>query len=82
MNYMFSNCSSLKSLDLSNFNTTKLTSAFAMFKGCSSLTELNISNFNIKNVIYIKSMFSGCSNKIKKRIRAQFKDIKEEAFNN
>ena len=46
MNYMFSHCSLLKELNISNFNTNNVTYMNSMFSGCSSLKELNLSNFN------------------------------------
>ena len=61
MRCMFEGCSSLTSLDLSNFNTSKVTSMGRMFKECSSLTSLDVSNFNTSNVTNMGSMFSGCS---------------------
>ena len=50
-------CSSLKHLNLSNFNTDNVTDISYMFFGCSSLTELNLSNFNTDNVTDISFMF-------------------------
>ena len=38
---MFSECSSLTSLNLSNFNTNNVEDMSEMFYGCSSLTSLN-----------------------------------------
>ena len=43
---MFANCTSLKSLDLSNFNTAKVTDMQRLFRYCTSLVGLNIGNFN------------------------------------
>ena len=60
-NCMFGNCSSLTSLNLSNFNTNNVTNMYGMFYDCSSLTSLNLSNFNTNNVTDMKSMFSHCS---------------------
>ena len=57
---MFRGCSSLKSLDLSNFNTAKVGFMDNMFDGCISLTTLNISSFNTKEVIHMRSMFRNC----------------------
>ena len=51
-----------------------------MFFGCSSLKELNLSNFNTHNVTNMNRMFSGCSDQFKNKIRAQYRNIKEEAF--
>ena len=49
MCYMFRGCSSLKELNLNNFNTNNVTDMSDMFRGCSSLKELNLNNFNNKN---------------------------------
>ena len=51
-NFMFFKCSSLISLDLSNFNTDMAINMNHMFYECSSLTSLNLSNWNTNNVIY------------------------------
>ena len=82
MNYMFSKCSSLKELNLNNFNTNNVTYMSGMFSGCSSLKELNLNNFNTNNVTNMYGMFSGCSNDLIMKIKAQYKNIKEEAFKN
>ena len=36
MNDMFYGCSSLKELNLNNFNTNNVTNMFSMFYGCSN----------------------------------------------
>ena len=59
MSYMFSYCSSLTSLNLSNFNTNNVKNMSAMFIGCSSLTSLNLSNFNTNNVKNMRGIFDG-----------------------
>ena len=61
MEGMFSDCSSLTSLDVSGFNTTNVTDMDGMFSGCSSLTSLDVSGFNTTNVTDMTSMFAGCS---------------------
>jgi len=43
---MFNGCSSLTSIDLSNFLTNSLNSINYMFKGCSKLTYIDISSFS------------------------------------
>ena len=58
---MFRDCSSLKSLNLSNFNTSQVTNMHKMFSSCSSLKSLNLSNFNTEQVIDMCSMFNECS---------------------
>ena len=65
MNHMFDNCSSLTSLDLSNFNTNYVTNMSYMFYNCSSLTSLNLSNFNTNNVKSLFLMFSGMNKNCK-----------------
>ena len=52
-----------------------------MFSGCSSLKELNLSNFNTNNVTNMFGMFYDCSVQFQNKIRAQYLNIKEEAFN-
>ena len=54
MSSMFSGCSSLKELNLSNFNTNNVTNMRYMFYKCSSLKELNLSKFNTNNVTALK----------------------------
>ena len=61
LNQMFFNCSSLTSLDLSNFNTSKVTDMRMIFESCSSLTSLDLSNFNTSNVTRLNQMFFECS---------------------
>ena len=60
MNYMFSECRSLKYIDLSNFNTSNVTDMTSMFLGCNSLTSLVLSSFNTSNVTSMYGMFNGC----------------------
>ena len=61
MRYMFSWCKYLKKLNLSGFNTSKVTDMYNMFSECPSLEDLDISNFNNINVKNIDYIFSGCS---------------------
>ena len=61
MSSMFSSCSSLTSLDVTYFNTAKVTNMYRMFKSCG-LTSLDLSNFNTAKVTNMELMFSGCSN--------------------
>ena len=61
---MFSNCSGLTSLTLSNFNTSGVTSMSAMFRGCKSLTSLDLSGWNmskVTNMTNMRYMFDGCT---------------------
>lgn len=62
MSCMFEDCSSLKSLNLSQFNTEQVTNMRDMFASCSSLTSLDLSNFNAGQSTGTLGMFWGCSN--------------------
>ena len=82
MAYIFEGCSSLKQLNLSNFNTNNVTNMNCMFHKCSSLTDLNISNFNTDNVTDMRDMLYRCTEQFKMKNKDQYKNIKEEAFYN
>ena len=58
---MFSNCSKLTSLDVTNFNTVNVKNMMRMFAGCNALTSLDVTNFNSENVTNMNKMFSSCS---------------------
>ena len=58
---MFSECKSLRTLDVTKFNTANVTDMSQMFCNCSNLDTLDVSNFNTENVYAINGMFSGCS---------------------
>ena len=77
MNHMFSDCSSLTSLNLSNFNTNNVTNMWYMFHNCPSLTYLNLSNFNSKNVKNMLFIFSGL-NKEKCKLICNDEEILKE----
>ena len=51
-----------------------------MFSECSSLKELNLNNFNTNNVTDMSYMFAGCSDDLKRKIKSENKNIKDEAF--
>ena len=80
MRSMFANCSFLETINISNFDTSKVTNMRTMFAFCSSLKELNLSNFNTSNVSNIVWMFNGCSDKLIKKVRKKYKNIKKHAF--
>ena len=60
-NRMFRDLSDLISLDVSSFDTSKVTNMEAMFAGMPSLTSLNLSNFDTSKVTRMNSMFEGAS---------------------
>ena len=61
MGSMFNKCSSLTSLDVSNFDTSQVTDMSAMFLECSGLTSLDVSKFNTSKVINMSIMFYTCN---------------------
>ena len=50
----------IEKLDLSSFNTSKVTDMGYMFYECSSLTGLDLGSFNTSQVTDMSSMLSGC----------------------
>lgn len=60
--FMFRYCTSLQSLDVSNWDTSKVTNMYATFQYCSSLKSLDLSNWDTSNVTNMSEMFNGCNN--------------------
>ena len=67
MSQMFSNCKSLLNIDLSNFDTSKVTNMYGMFNmwnktddaaSTGSLTLLDLSSFDTSNVTIMRDMFA------------------------
>ena len=58
--YAFSSCSSLKSIDFSNCNLTKLTYLNFMFKSCTSLESVSFPE-SLTNVVNMQNLFQECS---------------------
>ena len=75
-------CSSLKELNISNFNTNNVTDMSGMFDGCSSLKELNLSNFDTNNVTDTSFMFHDCPYELKLKIRNQYKNFRKQPLTN
>ena len=58
--FMFSGCTNLTSIDLSNFDTSRISNMYGMFYNCKKLKNLDLSRFNTRSVRYMSSMFWGC----------------------
>ena len=58
--YLFANLTKVESIDLSNFDASKVTNMSDMFYNCSSLTSLDVSNFDTSKVTNMSDMFSSC----------------------
>ena len=61
MQGMFYNCTSLTSVDTSNWDTSNVINMQAMFQNCRSLTSLDTSNWNTRNVTITSNMLQNCS---------------------
>ena len=68
MNDVFLNCKSIKTLDLSSWNTSNWVGRqdgyggiMSMFNGCSSLQSLNVSNWDVSKVYTMGFAFKNCN---------------------
>ena len=59
--FMFSGCSTIKSINLSAFNSNEINDMNNMFAECSSLQSIDLSSFNTTNVEDMNAMFYACS---------------------
>ena len=60
MQSMFTICMKLMSVDVSGFNTEKVTNMSGMFWDCEAMTSIDVSSFNTANVTNMSSMFGEC----------------------
>ena len=58
--YLFYNCNK-PTLDVSRFDTSKVTNMQYMFYSCKSLISIDVSNWNTSNVTSMNNMFSNCN---------------------
>ena len=58
---MFYRCTNIIEIDLSNFDTSKVTNMYSMLSNCTSITSLNLTNFNTSQVTYMGYMFRDCT---------------------
>ena len=58
---MFWKCSNLKNIDVTNFDTSKITTMGWMFCECNKITNIDISGFDTRNVDEMNYMFNGCT---------------------
>ncbi|MCR5056791.1 MAG: BspA family leucine-rich repeat surface protein [Clostridia bacterium] len=74
LSYMFNDCSSLLTLELSGFDTFEVTNMNFMFRGCSNLESIIVTadpgspgadpngRWSVEKVTYSTGMFNGCVN--------------------
>jgi surface protein len=58
---MFSNCSLLQSLDVSNWDTSNVTNVGHMFYKCNNIIDLDLSNFDVSNIASMSCIFKDCT---------------------
>ena len=61
MHFMFSDCSSLISLDLSGFDMSNVSSTLFMFQGCRSLQNVIMTNWDTSSLKNMNGMFEDCA---------------------
>ena len=61
MRGMFSSCIGLERLDVSSFDTSRVTYMSTMFYGCHNLKELDVSGFDMDGYHETVLMFHGCN---------------------
>jgi len=90
MSSMFSKCSSLEKLNVSGWDTSKVTDMGYMFFRCYALKELDLSSFSTASLKLpdanssfasdYAQMFYGCDSLTKLTLGSNFKDIPSEAL--
>ena len=56
---MFANNWSLEELDVSNWNTSKITNMSQMFNNCEKIKQLDVSNWDVSSVTNMRLLFGG-----------------------
>ena len=59
--YMFTDCTDILEVDLSEFDSSEVTQINNMFRGCTSLISVNFDNFDTSQVSYMGAFFYQCS---------------------
>ena len=60
MEYLFYNCYSLTSINLTNLDTSKVVAVQFMFANCYSLKSINLSSFKTPELVFINQLFDNC----------------------
>ena len=64
INDMFRDCVNITEVDLSQFDSSRVTRMSGMFYNCISLTSVNFSNFNSSLIVGMGSLFYNCTSLI------------------
>ena len=59
-NVMFYNLHNITKIDLSNFDSSKVTTMYKMFQSCTSLTSINLDNLDTSSVLTMEDIFAEC----------------------
>jgi surface protein len=78
---MFCGCWSLEKLDISGWDTSNVTSMYAMFFYCKSLEYLDVSSWDTSKVTDIGCIFNGCKKSIIPNWYKAKKKLTESKFN-
>lgn len=62
MDYMFENCYSILSIDLTGFTSTNLTTLESAFACCYSVKSINLSQLNTSKIVSLYRLFYCCYN--------------------
>ena len=57
---MFSELTNIKTIDLSNFDSSQVTDMSYMFKGCTNLEFINLTNIDTSSVKIMTGLFNNC----------------------
>ena len=76
MDLLFCDCGKLTNLDLSNFNTIKVTDMERMFERCTNLESLDLRNWKFNNAVTTSRMFYGIKNNMVITVSSQ--EIKDK----
>ena len=58
---MFDGLDNIKEVDLSNFDSSKVTSMAAMFRECKNIEKINFWNINTSSIINMERLFLSCT---------------------
>lgn len=64
MQYMFSSCNKLETLDLRGWDVSNVTTLSYIFSGCKQLTSLDLSGWDTSKVINMDGLVNNCENLI------------------
>ena len=62
LDYMFTNCDKLQTINWENFDGEDVTRAYVMFAGCTDLVNPNLQMIDLSKLVESGGMFSDCTN--------------------